>query len=540
MPNKRAVVYARYSTDNQTENSIDGQISVCEDYALKNDLIIINHYIDRALSGSTDKRPDFQKMMRDSYDNKFDYVLVYKLDRFSRDEYDDIVNERILNQNGVKRLSATEYLPDAPEGIILKSIMRAYNQYYAAEAQQKIIRGLDENVKKGLMVGGSVTWGYTMENKKYIVNEEIAPNIRLIFEMYLQNKTLYEIINELNRLGITNSKQKPFKDHQHISKILHNKRYIGTFIYKGIEYSNYLPSIIDEGIFYRVQKMIGKNATTPGKIRNIGRYLLSGKLYCGHCDSPMVGISGTGKSTKVYNYYSCANRRIGACDKENEPKDYLEDYVVQQTINHVLNDENLEPLINRIIEVQCKKELSDDLALEGMKKQFTHLKKQIENVTDAVKEGLYSKTLATELNSLENRKEDLDLEIKKYEAKIPIKMSKDVLLFFFSSFKKRELTESLKAQIIDSLVHKVVVFDDKLYIAFNTSKNYNKDISIDYIKNNVRMYETQHHQFNYTKLLCKKGCHTQAAMSCHTQVAMYFTRKTINPVTFKQKRALAN
>ena len=113
---KTAVIYARYSSDRQTEQSIDGQIHVCMEYAERNDIVIVGTYIDRAMTGTNDNREQFQKMLKDSDKKPFDYVLVYKLDRFSRNKYEMAIHRKRLKDNGIKILSAMENIPDTPEG----------------------------------------------------------------------------------------------------------------------------------------------------------------------------------------------------------------------------------------------------------------------------------------------------------------------------------------------------------------------------------------------------------------------------------------
>ena len=120
---KSAVIYARYSSDNQSEQSIEGQLRVCEEYAQKNNILILGTYIDRAMTGTNDNRPDFQKMIKDSNRKEWELVLVYKLDRFSRNKYEMAVHKKTLKDNGVKVISATEYIPDSPEAIILESML---------------------------------------------------------------------------------------------------------------------------------------------------------------------------------------------------------------------------------------------------------------------------------------------------------------------------------------------------------------------------------------------------------------------------------
>lgn len=123
---KNAVVYARYSSDNQTEQSIEGQVRVCQEYAEKHHLKIIETYIDRAISGTTDNRPDFQRMLKDSNEKLWDCVLVYKFDRFSRNKYESVIHKKHLKDNGISVISAMENIPDTPEGIILESLLEGF------------------------------------------------------------------------------------------------------------------------------------------------------------------------------------------------------------------------------------------------------------------------------------------------------------------------------------------------------------------------------------------------------------------------------
>ena len=146
---KTAVIYARYSSDKQTEQSIEGQVRVCNEYARKHDIVIVDQYVDRAMTGTNDRREEFQRMIKDSAKAKWDYVLVYKLDRFSRDKYESAIHRRTLRNNGVKLVSAMENIPDSPEGIILESLLEGMNQYFSAELSQKVKRGMRESREKG-------------------------------------------------------------------------------------------------------------------------------------------------------------------------------------------------------------------------------------------------------------------------------------------------------------------------------------------------------------------------------------------------------
>lgn len=123
---KKAVIYARYSCDRQNEQSIDGQIRVCSEFAARQDILLVGTYIDKAMSGTNDNRADFQRMLKDSDRRQWDYVIVYKLDRFSRNKYEMAIHRKHLKDNGIKILSAMENIPDSPEGILLESLLEGY------------------------------------------------------------------------------------------------------------------------------------------------------------------------------------------------------------------------------------------------------------------------------------------------------------------------------------------------------------------------------------------------------------------------------
>ena len=205
---KTAVIYARYSSDTQTEQSIEGQLRVCNEYAKNNDILILRTYIDRAMTGTNDNRPDFRQMIEDSKKHDFSIVLVYKFDRFSRNKYETTKHKKTLKDNGVKVVSATEYIPDSPEAIILESMIEGYAEYYSAELSQKVKRGMNETRQKGNFTGGTIIYGYKVENHKVVIDEEKAEVVRFIYDQYAQGVYVKDIIKTLTERGIFNRGKK--------------------------------------------------------------------------------------------------------------------------------------------------------------------------------------------------------------------------------------------------------------------------------------------------------------------------------------------
>ena len=274
---KKAVIYARYSSDSQSEQSIDGQLRVCKEYAERENIKIVDTYIDRAMTGTNDHRPDFQRMLRDSKKKGFDYVLVYKFDRFARSRHDSAVNKAILNRNGVKVISATEQISDTPEGIILEGMLESFAEYDSAELSQKVKRGRKESRIKGLYVGGRVPFGYTVEDKIVKINEKQADIVRQVYNGYISGMRLKDIATKLKKQGIKTNNGNDWTINQ-ISRMLRSSYYCGQVYADNTVYTNIYPSIISEELYDRVNKSLQTGKRTAAQKKAPIPFILSGKL----------------------------------------------------------------------------------------------------------------------------------------------------------------------------------------------------------------------------------------------------------------------
>ena len=175
-----AVIYARFSSHNQTEQSIEGQLKTCYEFAQKNGYTIVGEYIDRAISGTTDNRPDFLRMIEDSAKKGFQYVLVYQLDRFARNRYDSATYKAKLKKNGVRVLSARENITDDASGILVEGLLESMAEYYSAELAQKIRRGMAINAEKCLANGSNPGLGFQSKNGLASSQRESQPLLSYI------------------------------------------------------------------------------------------------------------------------------------------------------------------------------------------------------------------------------------------------------------------------------------------------------------------------------------------------------------------------
>ena len=194
------VIYARYSSHSQTEQSIEGQLKVCYEYAESHNYTVVGEYIDRAQSGKFDNRAEFQRMISDSEKHTFEGVLVYQLDRFARNRYDSAINKAKLKKNGVRVMSAKENISDDASGILIEGVLESMAEYYSVELAQKINRGMSLNAEKCLSNGSNPGLGYKVnKDRTFSVDEEEAAIVREIYERYASGETKAEIVKDLQR-----------------------------------------------------------------------------------------------------------------------------------------------------------------------------------------------------------------------------------------------------------------------------------------------------------------------------------------------------
>ena len=423
---KTAVIYARYSSEKQTEQSIEGQIRVCNEFAAKNDIKIVDTYIDRATTGTNDNRAAFQKMLSDS-DKKpiWDLVLVYALDRFGRNSIEVAVNKQRLQKNNIILISATQRTSvniDGTknlDGIILENVLIGLSEYYSAELSQKVRRGQRESRQKGNFLGGKVPYGYRVENKKVLIDEERAEVVRLIFQLYANGKCVREILDELNRIGILYNGKPMYQST--LFKILKLEKYTGIYRYDGEIYTNIYPQIIPIPLFERVQKMMEHNKLGANS-RNTD-FVLKGKLYCGLCGMKINGDSGTSHTGVKKFYYTCSNKkRFRKCNKTSIKKDEMEQMVLDYTFKMFDSPETISKIADEIIQLhnQMTKEQS---ILHLLNEERAKLQKSLNNLMIAIEEGVLTPTTKARVNELEALIAKTDMKISAILIHIASKLS---------------------------------------------------------------------------------------------------------------------
>jgi len=429
-------------------------------------MTIITTYIDRALSAKSDNRPEFQKMVRDSAKKQFDVVLVWKLDRFSRNRFDSATYRAILKRNGVNVVSAKENISEGPEGIILEAMLEGMAEFYSAELSVKVKRGQKENALKCKANGGMIPFGYTINSERYYeIDPLTAPIVLEIFTRYADGQTVKEISQELNSRGVfTNTKYK-YTNKASMHNLLKNRRYIGEYRYGELVTPGGMPAIVPQDIFDRVQERMAKNKHKPAAKKAIEEYILTTKLFCGKCGAMMVGTAGTSKTGKVHHYYKCGNLIYKkSCDKKTVKKDWLEHHVVHLVREHILsNDKVIRQLANAIVELQKQ----ENTILPFLQKQLGEIEKKISNLLTAIEDGLLNTSAKKRLDELETKKADLEISIAKENIEqTPI--TKEQITFWIGRFKEGKLDDpEYRKAIVDIFVNSFFLYEDKLVITFN-------------------------------------------------------------------------
>ena len=472
-----AVIYARYSSDNQREESIEGQIRECTAYAEKNGITVVKHYIDRALSAKTDNRPDFQQMIKDSEKRLFDIVLVWKLDRFARNRYDSAHYEYQLERNHVKLVSATEPISDSPAGIMVKSMLTGMAEYYSAELSEKVVRGMTENVLKGKYNGGTIPIGFKVDEEKFFQIDPLkAPFVVEAFRRYNDGATMKELMNWLNDSGVTTNRNQKFT-YNSVQTLLTNKRYIGENHFKDIVMPDSIPAIVDKDLFEEVQLKIKKNSRAPARHKAEDDYLLTTKLFCGMCGAMMFGECGTGRNKIVHHYYKCATaKRFKTCKKKTVRKEWLEDLVIAETMKLIQDDAVIDAIVAEVMELQDQ----ENTTLPLLEKQMREVENGIENMLNAIQAGVLTNSTKSRLEKLEAQQKELEIRIAEEKIARP-RLSENQVRFWLTRFRKLDPNvKSHRETLINTFVNAVYLYDEKVLITFNY-KDGTKTITFDEI-----------------------------------------------------------
>lgn len=490
----RAVAYPRYSSDNQREESISAQLKAIEQYCLQKGYALINVYPDEEKTATTDRRPNFQRMIQDSHKRLFDVVIVHKLDRFARNRYDSAHYKRTLKKNGVRLESVLEQLDNSPESVVLESVLEGMAEYYSLNLAREVRKGMIENAENGIHTGGKPPYGLKISptTRKLEIDEHTYKAVQIYFESVDAGLSNQDIANRLNKLGYRTQKGRNFTQNSFFGWAT-NRKYRGDYVFnvtsskdedgrrnnnkkKPLEEQTILPgiipAIINDSLWNRVNEKFKSRKFAPGRMKAKVNYLLTGKVYCGSCGALYSGNSYTNTKSKdrnVLTYYKCQSK----CGNTSVRKDDIEETVIRALTTHCFSDEGVEEIISRVQELYRKEKERMGNEIEPIKQELKELDGKLKNWVAALGAGVQS--VIEEIKHTEQRKEALLFELQRAEIIEKTNILDDSLIVGILNSKKNSLlsaSDDEKKQVLQEYVDRVVIQPSKDINSFSTEITY--------------------------------------------------------------------
>ena len=465
-----AVVYARYSSHRQGEQSIEGQLAEAKKYAEAHGLTIIHEYCDRAQTGRNDDRGQFQLMLADAAKGAFDALIVWKTDRIGRNKEEIALNKYHLKKNGVKIHYIAEMIPDTPEGIILEAVIEGMAAYYSEQLSQNIRRGQRASASKAQSTGGNRPLGYkTGPDKKLVIDPETEPTAKLVFDLYAQGKTISQIIRLLNERGLRTLRGRPFTNNS-LRSMLKNEKYIGVYTYKDeirLEWAK--PPIVEPEVFYKVQEMLKYNQRAAAHKNAKADYLLTEKLFCGKCGQMMVGVSSTSHTGTRHHYYYCTEQRKKKCSKKPVRKIWIEGLVLEYVAALIQNEDLLKFIAEKTYQYYLAQN-TESAYTESLQKALDEVEKATTNLVRVLEAGIFNEATKRRMEELDEQKAELQSALAAAKLRSDLGLKKEHILYFLHRFAEMDYTdEDCQKRMIQTFVNSIFVYDDKVVITFNYS-----------------------------------------------------------------------
>ncbi len=453
------VIYARFSSHNQRDESIEQQVNECNTYAKANGIKIIEVYADTARSGRSDRRPQFQRLKNDAKKGTFGVILSYKSNRIARNMLNAMNFENEMDKLGIDVLYAKEEFGNNAAGRFALRTMMNVNQFFSENMGEDIKRNQADNALN-CRANGPASYGYkTGKDGKFTIDEETAPIVREIFSRIACGDPFVEIANDLNARGIR-TRQGNTWGKSSFATIINNERYIGTYIFNDVRIEGGMPQIITKELFYKVQNVLKNKKNPQGRKRNNNVYALTGKLFCGECKSHMIGMSGTSKSGDLHHYYVCNDKRSGgSCTKTNVRQDYIEKEIARAIKDNILQPNVINWIADIVEEYQKKQKNNHDLL--AMESRLQEVKKASTNMLIAIEQGIITQLTKQRLIELETEQSQIKEQIATIKSRF-ITVSRDEVITWLESFKNGDINDKeYQTDLIKAFLRKAYLFDDR-------------------------------------------------------------------------------
>lgn len=453
------VIYARFSSHNQRDESIEQQVNECNAYAKANGIKIIEIYADTARSGRSDRRPQFQRLKNDAKKGTFGVILSYKSNRIARNMLNAMNFENEMDKLGIEVLYAKEEFGNNAAGRFALRTMMNVNQFFSENMGEDIKRNQADNALN-CRANGPASYGYkTGKDGRFAIDEETAPIVQEIFSRIAYGDPFVNIANDLNARGIRTRQGNPWGKSS-FATIIRNERYIGTYIFNDVRIEGGMPQIITKELFYKVQDVLKNKKNPQGRKRNNNVYALTGKLFCGECKNHMIGMSGTSKNGDLHHYYVCNEKRSGgSCTKTNVKRDYIEKEIARAIKEYVLQPNVINWIADIVEEYQKEQKNNPDLfALESRLKE---VEKASANMLQAIEQGIITKSTKQRLLELESEYSQISQQIATIKAEF-IPVSREEVVAWLESFKDGDINDKeYQTELIKAFLRRAYLFDDR-------------------------------------------------------------------------------
>lgn len=443
-----AAIYARFSSSKQREASIEDQLRVCRGWCASHGYSVVAEYCDHARSGRSDDRPEFQRMVANAGESEV--VVVYMMDRFSRDRYDAPIYKKRLRDAGTRVVSATEAMPDGPEAMIIESVYEAMAAMESAHTAQRTRRGMEGNALR-CMHNGVTVFGYGFgEDGRYVVDEGQAEVVREVFARRAAGEAIGSIAADLARRGYRTHHGNP-ASYSMVRNMLGNEKYVGTYSWGGTRVEGGMPAIVTREEF----EMAGR--ARSGKVRadeEWGDFAFAGRGVCLGCGMNLVGVSGRGRHNVKYSYYRCSKR----CGCRPVRADWLENAVADE-LRAMLGDEERAREVARAVGGAITDKRAE-VMLKEAQRALSDAQRGISNILKAVEDGMPYAEVSERLSELRSQRDRAEADVRAWEDRSTLD-EEDFARFLMGG---AGLTDR---QLLDAFVWQVRVGDDRVVAILN-------------------------------------------------------------------------
>jgi site-specific DNA recombinase len=476
---KKAAAYARVSSDKQSETSIETQLDDIKAFAKTGDIQIVDTFIDKISAAGIKERPQFNDMISRALSGEFDIILVWKQNRFHRDNVSEHVILRNLEEQGIYVISVTEPIDvSTPAGRLQRWFMSGINRFYIENLQEEIRKKSTKVAMKAYFMGGTPPYGFDTQQVRdqeasrnrrvYVINEKEAPVVKLMFEKRAEGLSVYKISKLLNEKNIPTRKGGPWLDTT-INDILHNSKYKGTYTYRArfkrtngkgnshadrpdaIEIEDAIPAIVSKELFDEVQsKFKGRRKS------NASVHLLNGLMVCGNCGSQMY-IAG---SNRGYYKFECSGYKKHKCESYISVGETKAEKTILSYIETIINEErDYEKVAERYNKAKTMLDIQNKDRILKIQNNIRDTESKIDNALNAILEGVAPKKMEQKIKTLEKKKEDYQSELIELQQGSGKKITADEIQKEFERY-TRLLKGSFdeKRELISKFIDKIEIY----------------------------------------------------------------------------------